>query len=122
MTDERKNVFIETVENLFNAYPMNVPAEALEFFEDYKRGKSSNHKEITEKGIAIILALRENPEWITAKALGEIMDVSGRSVSGSMKKLVEDGYVEKRAGNPSAYKITEKGLAFEAPTAQVDNE
>ena len=106
MTDERKNVFIETVENLFNAYPMNVPAEALEFFEDYKRGKSSNRKEITEKGIAIILALRENPEWITAKALGEIMDVSGRSVSGSMKKLVEDGYVDKRAGTPSAYKIT----------------
>lgn len=122
MTDERKDIFIETVENLFNAYPMNVPAEALDFFEDYKKGKTSNRKEITEKGIAIILALRENPEWITAKALGEIMDVSGRSISGSMKKLVEDGYVEKRAGNPSAYKITEKGLAFEAPTAQVDNE
>ncbi len=122
MTDERKNVFIETVENLFNAYPMNVPAEALEFFEDYKRGKSSNRKEITEKGIAIILALRENTEWITAKALGEIMDVSGRSVSGSMKKLVEDGYVDKRAGTPSAYKITEKGLTCELPTAEVDNE
>lgn len=122
MTDERKNVFIETVENLFNAYPLNVPAEALEFFEDYKRGKSSNRKEITDKGIAIILALRENPEWITAKALGEIMDVSGRSISGSMKKLVEDGYVEKRAGTPSAYKITEKGLACELPTAGVDNE
>ena len=122
MTDERKNVFIETVENLFNAYPMNVPAEALEFFEDYKRGKSSNRKEITEKGIAIILTLRENHEWITAKALGEIMDVSGRSVSGSMKKLVEDGYVDKRAGTPSAYKITEKGMTCELPTAEVDNE
>lgn len=125
MTDERKDIFIETVENLFNAYPMNVPAEALDFFEDYKKGKTSNRKEITDKGIAIILALRENPEcedWITAKALGEIMDVSGRSISGSMKKLVEDGYVEKRAGNPSAYRITEKGLAFEVPTAQVDNE
>ena len=122
MTDERKNVFIETVENLFNAYPLNVPTEALEFFEDYKRGKSSNRKEITGKGIAIILAMRENPEWITAKALGEIMDVSGRSISGSMKKLVEDGYVEKRVGTPSAYKITEKGLTCELPTAGVDNE
>lgn len=122
MIDERKNVFIETVENLFNAYPLNVPTEALEFFEDYKRGKSSNRKEITDKGIAIILAMRENSEWITAKALGEIMDVSGRSISGSMKKLVEDGYVEKRAGTPSAYKITEKGLTCELPTAEVDNE
>ena len=124
MTDERKDIFIETVDALFKSpnTDIYIPLEAIDFFEDYKKGKSSNRKEITEKGIAIILALQENPEWITAKALGEIMDVSGRSVSGSMKKLVEDGYVEKRAGNPSAYKITEKGLAFEAPTAQVDNE
>ena len=124
MTDERKNVFIETVDALFKSANTDIfiPMEAIEFFEDYKRSKSSNRKEITEKGVAIILALRENPEWITAKALGEIMDVSGRSVSGSMKKLVEDGYVEKRAGNPSAYKITEKGLTCDFPTAEVDNE
>lgn len=124
MTDERKNVFIETVDALFKSANTDIfiPMEAIEFFEDYKRGKSSNRKEITEKGVAIILALRENSEWITAKALGEIMDVSGRSVSGSMKKLVEDGYVEKRAGNPSAYKITEKGLTCDFPTAEVDNE
>ena len=124
MIDERKNVFIETVESLFAKYTFedHIPQEAFDFFEDYKKGKSSARKEITEKGIAIILALRENPEWITAKALGEIMDVSGRSVSGSMKKLVEDGYVDKRAGTPSAYKITEKGMTCELPTAEVDNE
>ena len=124
MTDERKNVFIETVDALFKSANTDIfiPIEAIEFFEDYKKGKSSNRKEITEKGIAIILTLRENHEWITAKALGEIMDVSGRSVSGSMKKLVEDGYVDKRAGTPSAYKITEKGMTCELPTAEVDNE
>lgn len=125
MTDERKNVFIETVDALFKSANTDIfiPIEAIEFFEDYKKGKSSNRKEITGKGIAIILAMRENPDdWVTAKALGEVMDVSGRSVSGSMKKLVEDGYVEKRAGTPSAYKITEKGLTCDLPTAEVDNE
>lgn len=108
MTDERKNIFIDTVEELFQAYPMNVPTEALEFFEDYKKSKSTA-KAYTDKGIAVIKALREIDDWITAKSLGEQMDVSGRSVSGTMRKLVTDGYVEKQAGNPASYRITEKG-------------
>lgn len=82
---------------------------ALQFYEDYQNSKPTK-KPITDKGIAIILAMREVEDWITAKSLGEQMDISGRSVSGSLKKLVTDGYVDKRAGNPAAYKITEKGM------------
>ena len=124
MTDERKNIFIETVDALFKSANTDIfiPIEAIEFFEDYKRGKSSNRKEITEKGIVLLKGMREHSDWITAKSLGEILDISGRSVSGTMKKLVEDGYVEKRAGSPSAYKITEKGLTCDFPTTEVDNE
>ena len=113
MSDERKNIFIETVENLFKANEFNVPEEAMSFFEDYKKGKSSNRKEITDKGINILNGLKEINDWITAKSLGEHLDISGRSVSGTMRKLVEDGFVEKQAGNPASYKITEKGLNFE---------
>jgi predicted transcriptional regulator len=29
-----------------------------------------------------------------------------------MRKLVGDGFVEKKAGTPASYKITEKGLGF----------
>lgn len=82
---------------------------ALQFYEDYQNSQPAK-KPITDKGIAIILAMREVEDWITAKALGEQMDISGRSVSGSLKKLVTDGYVNKRAGSPAAYKITEKGM------------
>lgn len=107
--DERKNIFIDTVEELFKAYPMSVPVEAFDFFEDYKKGRSGSNKPFTEKGISVLKAMREVDDWITAKTLGERMDVSGRSVSGTMKKLVNDGYVEKKAGNPASYKITETG-------------
>ena len=116
MTDERKNIFIETVEKLFEAYPLNVPAEAFDFFNDYKKGKTSNRKEITEKGIIILNGLKEVNDWISAKALGDRIEMSGKSVSGSMRKLVEDGFAEKRAGSPAAYRITEKGMNFEIPT------
>ena len=58
MVDERKKIFIETVENLFSSYPLAVPSEALEFFEDYKKC-SSTAKEMTEKGYNILKELKE---------------------------------------------------------------
>ena len=121
MTDERKNIFIETVEELFKIVKYNegktidfsIPDEAIEFFEDYKKGKSGNSKAFTEKGIAVLKALREVDDWITAKSLGDNMEVSGRSVSSTMKKLIADGYVEKRAGSPASYRVTESGKTCE---------
>lgn len=112
MADLRKKVFIQTVDALFKAYPMNVPTDAVDFFEDYQKS-SSGPKEMTEKGYTILLQMKDVNDWITAKSLGEIMDISGKSVSGTMRKLVTDGFVEKRAGNPTCYKITEKGLKYE---------
>lgn len=125
MADERKNIFIETVEALFNLVKYDeghtidifIPDEAIDFFEDYKKSKSEK-KEITDKGINILNALKEINDWITAKALGEQLDISGRSVSGTMRKLVEDGFVEKHAGNPASYRITEKGIKFEYTTTE----
>ena len=116
MTDERKDIFIDTVDMLFQQNSFNVPPEALDFFEDYKKGKTSNRKEITEKGITILKGLREVGDWITAKSLGEKIDMSGRSVSGSLRKLVEDGFVEKKASTPAVYKVSEKGITYEIPT------
>ena len=121
MADERKEIFIETVEVLFakNDFDVFIPQEAIDFFNDYKKGKSSARKEITEKGINIILGMRNmGNDWMTAKSIGEEIDMSGRSVSGSMKKLVTDGYVEKMAGNPASYRLTEKGQTCEFPVEE----
>ena len=110
--DERKMIFIDTVEALFALSPLSVPDEARDFFEDYKKAKTSNKKVMTDKGLAILNQMKEVDEWITAKSLGELMDLSGRSVSGTMRKLVEDGYVNKMEGSPASYKISEKGMNF----------
>lgn len=125
MADERKDIFINTVERLFTKYTFEdeIPQEALDFFEDYKKGKSSNKKKITEKGINLIKEMREINDWTTAKAVGDRLDIAGRSVSGTFRKLVEDGYVEKRAGSPASYKITKKGMTCDLSCdgAEVDN-
>lgn len=44
--------------------------------------------------------------------IGESLGVGSRSVSGSMRKLVTDGYVEKSGSNPTVYKITNKGINY----------
>ena len=45
--------------------------------------------------------------------------MSARSVSGSMRKLVTEQYVEKAGTNPVTYKLTENGEAL-AKELQVD--
>jgi Mn-dependent DtxR family transcriptional regulator len=48
-----------------------------------------------------------------AKAIAEAMFISSRSVSGAMRKLVTDGFVEKIGEDPIIYCITEKGRNIE---------
>lgn len=115
MVDERKNLFIEEVERLFNEN--EVCEDARDFFDDYKKGHTSNKKVMTDKGFKILKAIYEMSEGAeenvyTAKQIGEYLDVSGRSASGTLRKLVEDGYVVKYDGKPSCYGIADKGAAF----------
>ena len=126
MTDERKDIFIETVERLFAEKLLenenSISPTALEFFEDYKKGKSSNKKIITDKGIKIIRTMQGlDNEWMTANAISEYMDLTSKSISGSMKKLVTDGFVDMLKGNPASYKLTEKGLNYETSLPEEDS-
>ena len=44
-----------------------------------------------------------------AKDIGEGLFISSRAVSGAIRKLVADGYVEKIGQDPVVYSLTEKG-------------
>ena len=83
------------------------------------KGKSTT-KPFTEKGIKILKAMQENKEKylnvFTSKQLGELVAMAPRSVSGSMKKLINQGYVEKKGISPVSYGLTSGGDAL-----QLDN-
>ena len=50
----------------------------------------------------------------TAKTIGEGLNVSGRSISGSMRKLVTNGFVNKeKNGEVYIYSITLEGEALD---------
>ena len=66
-------------------------------------------KVITDKGMDILEEMSKDKEAIyTAKSLGEAMGLNSRSVSGSMRKLVNVGLVDKIGQNPTQYKLNDE--------------
>ena len=89
-----------------------------EIFENVFKTTKSN---ITEKGIKILQTMQDNKTLynniFNAKILGELLFMAPRSVSGSIKKLVADGYVEKLGSNPISYKLTKLGEEYKLDNA-----
>ena len=84
--------------------------EASEFYYDLKNKLS---KTFTENGAKILKCMQINREQylntFSSKQLGELLFMPPRSVSGSIRKLITNGYVEKHAGNPITYGLTDEG-------------
>lgn len=115
MTNKEK--FIEEIEILLASNEgFAFSDDAMVYFESLKKDKGHS-KAITENGIKILQFMQENWEnrnnIFKAAEIGEGLFMSGRSVSGSMRKLVADGYVVKEGKDPVCYSITEAGKSFE---------
>lgn len=95
---------------------------AIEFLGELME-KNSTENILTETGRKILISMLNNKETylgvFSSKQLGELLFMSARSVSGSMRKLVTEQYVEKAGTNPVTYKLTENGEAL-AKELQVD--
>lgn len=81
-------------------------------------GNSDDKPTFTDNGKLIMKYLQELPvdaPMMKAKEIAEGMFVSSRAVSGAMRKLVADGFVEKVGQDPVMYILTEKGktITFE---------
>ena len=59
----------------------------------------------------ILKYLQDNVQGTMWKArdVAEGLFISSRAVSGAMRKLVSDGYIEKMGQDPVIYSLTEKG-------------
>lgn len=69
---------------------------------------------LTENGKLILKYMQERQDvrcW-KAKDLAEQMCISSRGASGTLRKLVNDGFCEKLGAEPVIYALTEKGKTF----------
>lgn len=96
--------------------PVVIPDEVKEFY-DILRSQQDKHIDkplFTETGLQILEYLKaQDAKSLKAKDIADGMEISSRKVSGSIRKLVTDGFVEKYGANPVVYTLTEKGKNFD---------
>lgn len=120
----KKEAFIKIIQteifDRMDIYVENYPDEyelAASFWEDFKDGKVKNSGAMTENGKKLLSWMQENVDTMTnlftSKEAAEALFTSGRSIAGSMRKLVNDGYVEKTGKDPVQYSLTEAGKNYQ---------
>lgn len=114
----KKEKFINMIDTLMNEKEdlSEFDPEAVEYWRLFKSTTDSTEKPVlTDMGKMILKLLQDNPstEVWKAKDIGEGLLVSSRVVSGGIRKLCSDGFVDKVGQDPVLYTITEKGKNIE---------
>lgn len=113
----KKEAFIDYVTKIIDELAAPEMSEEAQEYWDALRFKEEKEKPMfTDNGKLIMEYLKSLPNDVSAmksKDIAEALVVSSRTVSGSMRKLVSDGFVEKIGDSPVLYKITEKGKNIE---------
>lgn len=108
-----KEIFIEEIENAIEN-GLGLSDEALEFFNKMK--SQEEKPAFTDNGKKVLQYAQANWQYVnnifTSKNIGEGLEMPSRSVSGSMRKLVSDGYMVKVSTSPVAYAITDLGKEY----------
>lgn len=85
----------------------------LKFLQEFK--EEEKEVKLTDNGKSIINYMKStytDKNKYTANSIGSEIFLSGRSVSGSIRKLVSEGLVEKIGVDPVTYALTQKGIDF----------
>ena len=109
----KKQEFIKFVNELIVAAPAVEPNEDAALYWAAFCGLDENGEKplFTDNGKLILKFLQEHqdtPMW-KARDIAEGLFISSRAVSGAMRKLVTDGFVEKVGQDPTIYSLTDNG-------------
>lgn len=111
-----KNQFIMFLTQLMEANPeltKELLNDDIQSYIDALSEVEEEKPELTDNGKAILSYLQSTDRTaLKAKDIADGMEISSRSVSGSIRKLVTDGFVEKMGKDPAVYSLTEKGKNY----------
>ena len=87
---------------------------AVQAYIDALTEKGEEKPVLTDNGKLILRYLQDNQDKTLFKAreIAEGLFVSPRGVSGSLRKLANDGFVDKMGESPVLYSLTEKGKNY----------
>ena len=116
--------FLEFFDAMATELNADVPAEVQEFY-DILQASVKNFAEkpaFTETGLQILEYLQKcGIKSMKAKEIADGMLQPSKKISGAMRKLCSDGYVEKFGQNPVIYALTEKGKTIDLTTIIKEN-
>lgn len=107
----KKQEFIEYVTTLMNETELKMSAGAAAYWTALCNIEEKEKPTFTDNGKLVMKFLQEHqdvPNW-KSRDIAEEMFVAPRTVSGAMRKLVTDNFVEKIGSDPILYTLTEKG-------------
>lgn len=108
----KKQSFINEMQSLINSVNYEWQSEEAKiYWEALSSQYEAEKPTFTDNGKLILKYMQDNQEiehW-KARDIGEGMFISPRTVSGAIRKLVSDGFVEKLGQDPIVYSLTEKG-------------
>lgn len=107
-----KNDFIDYVKTVIKEDDLT--EDGLKFWKFFKDNKDVEKPLFTDNGKKIFTFLKDHldTELWKAKDIAEQLSMSSRSISGSIRKLVSDGFVEKVSTDPIIYTLTETGKNY----------
>ena len=107
----KKAEFINFIESQIDDWS-EASEGAHAYWEAFKGKEEVDKPLFTDNGKLILKYLQDHLTDMPmgkAKDIGEGLFISSRAVSGAIRKLVTDGYVEKIGQDPVVYSLTEKG-------------
>ncbi len=112
-----KKEFIEFIEALMAAAPEVANEKMTDGIQQYinaLKGANKDKPELTDNGKMVLGYIQQHQDITTwkSKDIAEGLFVASRTVSGAMRKLVTDGFVDKISDEPVIYTLTEKGKNY----------
>lgn len=113
-----KEIFIETVSDLFDKQADKIPDAAWMYLDELRNTTEKEKPMFTENGAKVLKWMQENYESYNnifkAKEIAEGLFLpSSRTASGAIRKLITDKYVSKTTGTPVCYSLTDAGKMVE---------
>lgn len=114
----KKQEFINFINQVFTEYGINsdsMPENVRLYWEVFCGSNDTEKPMFTDNGKLVLQFLKDHQETSLWKArdIAEGLFISSRTVSGAMRKLVGDGFVEKVGSEPTIYSLTELGKNVE---------
>ena len=108
------NKYLDTLNSIIKDYEVEVDQDVQDLIDFLDAQGAANKPELTEAGLSILEYLQAcDSTSQKAKDIADGMGIASRKVSGSIRKLVTDGFVDKFGSNPVIYSLTEKGKEFD---------